>query len=167
MTAVAGRLALTRLRDGHGLCLLAAIVLLVGAAPETLAFRLNSYAIINDDGSLSIRNHTIRLFGLAIPPTGRTCRTFERPVVCGSLASLALDFKIDNNFVDCETQGENPDGSLVAICRVNGEDLGAWMIAQGWARVLPGAPDEYGELETIARRNGLGIWGWQSTFPLP
>jgi endonuclease YncB( thermonuclease family) len=137
------------------------LLFLLGAMlPEARAFRLNSYALVNEDGSLNIRNHTVRLFGVAIPPTGRACRLFERPATCGSHASLALDFKIGVDFVDCEVVGENPDGTLSAICRVNGEDLGAWMIAQGWALALPGAPVEYMALERIARYRGSGVWGW-------
>lgn len=137
----------------------AAIILALAAASQAQGLRLNSYALVNEDGSLNVRNHTLRLYGIAIPPTGRTCRTYERPVVCGPRASLALDFRIDSNFVDCETVGENPDGTLAAVCHVDGEDLAAWMLAQGWAYALPGAPAEYGRLENQARRIGLGIWG--------
>ena len=72
---------------------------------------------------------------------------------------LALDFKIGSFFVDCEKMGENDDGSLIALCRVKGEDLSAWMLQQGWAVALPDAPFEYQALEKIARARGKGIWG--------
>lgn len=141
--------------------LLALLFLLLPPVSQAQPLRLNSYAIVNEDGSLNVRNYTVRLYGIAIPPTGRTCRTYERPIQCGPRASLALDFKIGSNFVDCETVGENPDGSVAAVCRVNGEDLAAWMLSQGWAQALPGAPEEYGQLENQARRIGLGVWGFQ------
>lgn len=141
--------------------LLAAVIAAVATTLQAQGLRLNSYAIVNEDGSLNVRNYTIRLYGIAIPPTGRTCRTYERPTQCGPRASLALDFKIGSNFVDCETVGENPDGSVAAVCRVNGEDLAAWMLSQGWAQALPGAPVEYGQFENQARRIGLGVWGFQ------
>jgi endonuclease YncB( thermonuclease family) len=146
---------------------LAALIALLVMVPPSHALRLNSYAIVNEDGSLNVRSYTLRLFGIAIPPTVRTCRTFERPPVCGPQTSLALDFKIDSNFVDCETVGENPDGTLAAICRVNGEDLAAWMLAQGWAYALPGAPAEYAALEDIARQRGVGLWGWPAAGAPP
>ncbi|HYE36315.1 MAG TPA: thermonuclease family protein [Methylocaldum sp.] len=123
------------------------------------ANRLNSYAFVNDDGSLRIRGQIVRLYGLSIPPTARICWTFIRPIQCAPRASLALDLKIGTRFVDCETLAKNADGSLTAVCRVNGEDLGAWMLAQGWALALPDAPVEYLQLEGIARQRGVGVWG--------
>jgi endonuclease YncB( thermonuclease family) len=146
---------------------LAGAVLLLVALAEAQAMRLNSYAIVNADGSLEVRSYTLRLFGIAVPPSPRTCRTFERPPVCGPQASLALDFKIGTDFVDCETVDQNPDGTYSAVCRVNGEDLAAWMLAQGWAAALPGAPAEYAQLEAAARWRGMGLWGWPAAGAPP
>lgn len=135
--------------------------IIAGMPSDAFSERIDSYAFVKDDGSLEIENHRIHLYGIDIPPTNRTCRTFEQPVKCGSRASLALDFKIGSNFVDCETVEEYADGSITAICRVDGEDLGAWMLTQGWARALPNAPSAYAALEQMARGRGMGIWGFQ------
>jgi endonuclease YncB( thermonuclease family) len=132
---------------------------LVAVSFTVSADSISGYAFVNDDGSLRIKGRIIRLFGLSIPPTDRTCRTFVQPIQCGSRASLALDLKIGSRFVNCETTMQNEDGSWSAVCRVNGEDLGAWMLSQGWALALPDAPPEYFELENLARQQGIGIWG--------
>lgn len=149
------------------LVLLAALNGICLALPQADA-DIVSYAIVQDDGSLRVRGRTIRLFGIYIPPTGRTCRTVVRPVRCGPRAVLALDFKI-SGFVHCEEKSTNADGSISAVCRVDGgrsllsprEDLGAWMLIQGWAVALPGAPFEYVTLEKIARAHHRGVWGFQ------
>jgi endonuclease YncB( thermonuclease family) len=54
---------------------------------------------------------------------------------------------------------KNMDGSIVALCRVNGEDLSAYLLERGWALALPDAPFEYAALEKIASHKGMGVWG--------
>lgn len=138
--------------------------LATGWSVPASALELSSYALINEDGSLRISGRTIRLRGIYIPDTPRTCRSNRRPLVCGSRASLALDFKIDG-FVRCEITDRFADGSLEGWCRVNagpfdeGEDLSAYLLQQGWAVALPTASFEYQTLEKIARSRGFGVWG--------
>lgn len=117
------------------------------------------YAFVQDDGTLKVRGRTVHLYGIYIPATDRNCRTFQRPIQCAPRAALALDFKIDG-FVHCDIKTRNSDKSLTALCRVNGEDLSAYMLTQGWALALPDAPFEYAALEKIARHKGLGVWGF-------
>ncbi len=122
-------------------------------------------AFVRDDGTLRVRNRTVRLYGVHIPKTGRTCRRYERPPTCGSRAALALDFKIQG-FVHCWQYGRDPDGSIRAQCWVGtnefrqGDDLSAYLLERGWAVALPDAPIEYQALESIARKRGLGLWGF-------
>jgi endonuclease YncB( thermonuclease family) len=135
-------------------------VTLLGPAAPVAARELSSYAFVNEDGSLRIRNRTIYLHGILIPPTEHTCRTFIRPVRCGTRAALALDFKIGSSFVHCQVKSENPDRSLVAACEADGVDLAAYLLERGWAAALPNAPPLYTVLERIARTRGIGIWGF-------
>jgi endonuclease YncB( thermonuclease family) len=121
---------------------------------------LLSYVFVNDDGSLRISGRTVHLYGIHIPDTERSCRTFTRPPLCGSRAALALDFKIGARFVRCEPESVNTDRSLNAVCWLDDEDLGAWLVSQGWAVAQPDAPLDYALRERIARRRGLGIWGF-------
>ncbi len=133
------------------------------AAP-LFAYEISSSAIVNEDGTLRINGKTIHLFGIHIPRTNRTCRNNRLPTVCGSRASVALDFKIDG-FVRCEIMSELDDGSVVGRCRVkasrfdDGEDLSAYLLEQGWAVALPDAPFEYQTLEKNAQSRKFGVWG--------
>ena len=141
-------------------------LLLAPSAPA--AAEIVSYAIVQADASLKVQGKIIRLFGVYIPPTERGCLTIIRPIRCGSRAVQALELKIDG-FVRCQPQVRYTDGSLGAFCYVRGDgsilepsvDLGAWLIAQGWAVALPDAPFEYHTLERIARTRGQGVWGFQ------
>ncbi len=129
-------------------------------ARGVLADEISSYAFVQDDGSLKVSGRTIRLFGIYIPPTAQSCRTFERPVTCAPQAALALDFKIGADFVHCTPRSRNDDGSITALCRVGGNDLSAYLLERGWALALPDAPFEYAALEKIARNKSLGVWGF-------
>jgi len=137
---------------------------LVLCVAPLLAYEITSSARVNDDGTLSIKGKTIHLYGLHIPRTNHTCSNNRLPPVCGSRASVALDFKI-SGFVRCEIMSRNDDGSFVGWCRVKathfdeGLDLSAYLLEKGWAVALPDAPFEYQTLEKIARTRQFGIWG--------
>jgi len=123
-------------------------------------------AIVGRDGALLIHGRWIHLAGIYVPPTNFICRGFERPSVCNSRASLALDFHIGSHQVHCQSLGAYDDGSLAAACYLQdslarpGDDLAAWLVAQGWALALPDAPFAYMALERIARAQHLGVWGF-------
>jgi endonuclease YncB( thermonuclease family) len=129
----------------------------LGASTE-----LNSYAMVRGDATLKVGGrHVVRLFGIHIPSTGRTCRTNLRPVTCASRAALALDFKIQG-FVRCTPTHRHRDRSITAQCRNRGVDLGAYLIERGWAVATPGAPFDYVVLERIARERNMGVWGFHA-----
>lgn len=138
---------------------LALNLLLALSAAGLRADEISSYAFVQDDGSLRVSGYTIHLFGIHVPPTAQSCRSFERPVTCAPQAALALDFKIGADFVHCVPQAHNGDGSITAVCRVGDTDLSAYLLSRGWALALPDAPFDYAALEKIARHRGLGVWG--------
>ncbi|MGE5240030.1 MAG: thermonuclease family protein [Bacteroidota bacterium] len=138
---------------------LALNLLLALSAAGARADEISSYAFVQDDGSLRVSGYTVRLFGIHIPPTAQSCRSFERPVTCAPQAALALDFKIGADFVHCTPRTRNDDGSITAVCRVGDTDLSAYLLSRGWALALPDAPFDYAALEKIARHRGLGVWG--------
>ncbi len=146
--------------DHRPLLYLLAICLFFPLAAQTAAAaEISGHAFVQDDGSLKVDGRHIRLYGIYIPPTSTSCRSFERPVICAPRAALALDFRTSADFVHCEPKSRDRDNTLVALCRVGGEDLSAYMLTRGWAVALPDAPFEYSTLEKIARHQGVGVWG--------
>jgi len=146
----------------------ALIVFAAALAPLPGAADVGERALVQDDASLRIAGQTVRLYGVYVPIGAYTCETRVRPTRCASRAALALDFKIQG-FVFCDYLERYADGSRGALCAVRcsgvggrcREDLGAWLIGQGWAVAAPGAPFEYFVQERIARSRGFGIWGFQ------
>ena len=135
------------------------VLVLLGLCSVAAAADISSYAFVQHDGSLRVDGKTIRLFGIYIPPTEDSCRMEERPVLCSSRAALALEFKIAG-FVRCTPQERLNDGSFTAVCRADGDDLGAFLLQRGWALALPDAPFEYVALERIAQQRNVGVWGF-------
>lgn len=139
------------------------LILLLLVQPG-LAAELYSYAAVRSDGTLVINNTVVHLYGIHIPDTGRTCSALSGKVVCGTRGVLALEAKVDR-FVKCEVISTYEDGSVEGWCRINastfrdGDDLGAYLLEQGWAVALPQAPIDYHTKEKIARSRGIGVWG--------
>ena len=126
--------------------------------PHQASAELVSYANVRQDATLMVGSRVVRLYGIYVPPMGRTCRANLRPIKCGSNAALALDFKI-RGFVHCRQVVKHRDRSITARCLNKGVDLGAYLIERGWAVSSTDGPFEYRVLEKIARNRSMGIWG--------
>lgn len=143
-------------------------ILLFCTGVYVMAQELHSYAIVEDDGSLLIQGRRVHLFGIHMvdnADSSAQCQNNVRSESCVTRAVFALDSKVQG-FLRCYTQTENEDKSLNSICYVGrssfeaGEDLGAYLIKEGWALALPAAPAEYHALERIARHHKRGVWGF-------
>lgn len=129
-----------------------------GLLVPVMAAAFSSYAIVHDNGSLNVGGRTVWLYGIDIPLGNRTCLTFLTPARCGPKAVLMLELKIGSHFVHCRTRSQNPDGSVAAVCRVDGVDLSGWMLEQGWAVAGADAPPSYQVLQRQAKEQQRGIW---------
>ena len=67
--------------------------------------------------------------------------------------------------VTCERKDTDRYERTVGLCRVFGEDLGAWMVGLGWALAYRAYSTRYVPAENLARSRGLGIWAGQFTPP--
>jgi endonuclease YncB( thermonuclease family) len=143
----------------------ALFTLLIGATALAAGPReIVGLAIVQNDGSLLIKGQSIELYGIYLPETSRQCTARERPVRCAPRSTLALDFRV-RGFVTCQPRGISDDGRIQAVCYVDrtglseGKDLAAYMLENGWALALPGAPFEYHAIERIAHAQRRGVWG--------
>lgn len=135
------------------------IVLCALAAPRaSIAATLQGTVIrVTDGDSVMFRPDEagakplkLRLEGLDAP---------ERCQPGGTQASEALSARVLNKRVQASTRTLDDYGRTVATISLNGEDVGAWMVAQGyaWARGYRNAPAPYAkqELEARAARRGV------------
>jgi endonuclease YncB( thermonuclease family) len=109
-------------------------------------------------GILESQGTRIAIAGVAPLPPGTLCADAggsDWP--CGNQARTAMRRLIRLRTVACDpVEREGANGGLITRCEISGHDIGAWLVAQGWATALPGSG--YEELESQAREKGLGQW---------
>lgn len=106
------------------------------------------------DGTL-----TIRVSGVTPPAIDDTCAFAGGEAwPCGRTALHALRMFLRGRAVECYFPPLDGLAEVVAPCRVGGVDLGAWLLASGWARANELATDEYLSASADAHCAGLGIW---------
>src|SRR5215212_2262439 len=119
-----------------------------------------------DRDTLEIRGERIRLSGIDAPESGQTCLDAKgQSYRCGQKAALVLDARIGDGVVTCERKDTDRYGRVVALCRVFGEDLGAWMVGLGWALAYRAYSTGYVPAEELARSRSLGMWAGRFTPP--
>jgi endonuclease YncB( thermonuclease family) len=120
------------------------------AARPTLLFNV----IVLSAGTLKAGDRTIHLAGVAAPEFKRRCGAAAAAWPCGRMARAALRRLIRGRAVECDLPA-GMAGAVAARCRVAGEDLSAWLVAQGWAA----DGEEHAAAEAAAREARLGLWG--------
>ena len=134
------------------------------SAPRTLdvpAGDVVGRASVTDGDTLVIRGERIRLQGIDAPEDGQRCKGRNgKPYRCGTVAARILDKKIGNGNVSCERVNTDRYGRMVGICRLasTGEDLQAFMVAQGFALAYRKYSTAYVDEERSAKRSKRGMW---------
>jgi endonuclease YncB( thermonuclease family) len=126
---------------------------------------LTGTASVIDGDTVEVQGKRIDLFGIDAMEAAQTCTIGGRPYHCGQKAAAALSEFIGQRKVICEQREIDKYGRIVAMCRVDGEDMGAWMVAHGWALAHDRYSRVYDDEELSARRNKRGIW--RGTFVRP
>ncbi|WP_375463345.1 thermonuclease family protein [uncultured Methylobacterium sp.] len=120
---------------------------------------LTGPAVVLDGDTLRLKDAVVGLFGIAAPAPEQTCEgATGLPVACGADAAQALAGHIGAASVVCEPRGLDRHRRPVALCRVGGEDLSAWMVARGHAVADRLSAPDYVPQETKAWATRRGLW---------
>ena len=116
--------------------------------------------VVLSPGSVQSGDRAIFFAGIEALDARATCTAADGSRwQCGNFARAALRRLIRRRPIDCEAtaaaEGERQD-RLAAHCRIDGRDIGEWLVAQGWATPLPGSGYE-AALEA-ARKAQAGQW---------
>jgi endonuclease YncB( thermonuclease family) len=122
-------------------------------------------ATVIDGDTIEINGQRIGLFGIDAPELQQTCVADGETYQCGQQAALALAERVGQQTVACEERETDRDGRIIAVCRFDGADLGAWMVSQGWALAYALYSRDYIDQEDAARIAWLGVW--QGVFTPP
>ncbi len=110
----------------------ALIIALTLLATPALADMTGRARVIDGD-TIEVHGQRIRLHGIDAPEGRQLCRLDGNPWQCGKDAANALADKIARRPVTCEDLGRDRYKRIIARCTVAGEDMGEWMVSQGWA----------------------------------
>jgi endonuclease YncB( thermonuclease family) len=109
-------------------------------------------------GLLSFSGRNLELAGIEPTPANRFCDTADGGQwPCGMIARTSFRALIRGRAVECDVEDAEWEGTAVAPCSLNGDDLARWLVAQGWAEAASGSP--YAELEAAARAEKRGLFG--------
>lgn len=122
---------------------------------------------ITDGDTLRLNGVTHRLYGIDAPETKQVCADGWP---AGSLATTRLQLLIGGGNVVCEKRDQDRYGRTVAVCRVNGEDLGAILVQEGLAWAFVRYSRAYVQLEAMAKSDRRGVhahdcesaWEWRA-----
>jgi endonuclease YncB( thermonuclease family) len=140
----------------------------IAAAPEVIRGGERSEVIagrarVVDGDTLAVRGRRIRLDGIDALELSQLCDSPRGRYACGREAARALDALIGGDTVACRAGAADRYRRLVAVCRANGRDLGAALVAAGWALASRGGAYAAQEREARAARRGV----WQGDFQPP
>ncbi|MWB78826.1 thermonuclease family protein [Pseudooceanicola sp. 216_PA32_1] len=107
-----------------------------------------------DGDTLRLGATTVRLLNIDAPEAAQTCGSRA----CGRDATLALAALLASGPVTCDGTRHDRYGRLLAHCAVDGQDLGAQLVASGDAVAFVRYSREYLPQERTARAAKRGIW---------
>jgi endonuclease YncB( thermonuclease family) len=131
----------------------------VRAAPQCPSGR----ASVVDGDTIEIHGERVRLYGIDAPESAQRCLSGSLPYRCGLRAALALSDMTSRRHIDCECRGRDRYRRHLAVCRVSGLDLAAWLVREGYAVAMRRYSMRYVLEEEAAARKGL----WSGSFEMP
>ncbi|MFC0588287.1 thermonuclease family protein [Novosphingobium aquiterrae] len=126
---------------------------------------LRGTAVAVDGDSLEVGGTRIRLFGIDAPEFDQTCKRNGETWSCGKSAKDQLAALVAGQEIECQGQGVDQYGRVLAVCWAGRDELNEAVVTQGWAVAYRDFSDAYIPAETRAKASRLGIWS--STFALP
>ena len=125
---------------------------------ETIQPDVAGRAWVIDGDTIEVGSARIRLFGVDAPESAQSCVAGSRPWPCGRQATRALTGRIDGRSVAFEERDRDRYGRIVAVCRLDGQDLNAWLVRESWALAYRQYSRTYMDEEAAAKAARRGVW---------
>lgn len=142
-------------------------VFMIFLASPALADPIIGKASVIDGDTIEIHGTRIRLSGIDAPESSQLCRGDDSlQYRCGAKSANELDDHIAGRPVSCEGVGRDQYGRVVAICSIDGEDVGEWLVRNGFAFDWPRySRGKYTAAQKEAERTGRGVWAGSFVVP--
>jgi endonuclease YncB( thermonuclease family) len=106
-------------------------------------------------GTIKVGERQIGLAGISATDPEATCGEDAEAWPCGRVARAALRSFIRGRAIECDVPAGSDEIPDPARCRIGGEDISEWLVAQGWAKR---SGDVYEDAEKRAREAKLGLF---------
>jgi endonuclease YncB( thermonuclease family) len=118
-----------------------------------LPLHAQSVTIVDGD-KITIDGTVYRLLGIDAPDPNQVC---DDGYPAGKEAIKALLGLMKGRRLVCASQGRDPAGRTLAICRADGRDLGEQMVRAGMAWAAPVKRGGYIDVQNDAQAERLGV----------
>lgn len=123
-------------------------------------------AEVVDGDTILVAGERVRLHGIDAPELDQTFWRHGEQIVCGTMASAALEALTAGVKLRCEVVERDRHGRLVAkVFSPNGVDIGRRLVSSGWAVAYRHYSTDYVAAENEARKAKRGMW--KGTFVAP
>lgn len=126
---------------------------------------VSGQAEVVDADTLRMNGERIRLFGIDAIEAEQRCSTDAGSWDCGAAATKALALRLAGRRVVCEGSKRDQYHRLLAKCRVDNDDIGEWLVTNGWAFAFRRYSQDYVAAEQRAKAGSAGLWRSQFIFP--
>jgi endonuclease YncB( thermonuclease family) len=118
-----------------------------------------------DGDTIHINGEKIRFTGIDTPELKQTCIKEGIKNYCGVTAKKILIDKIDNNTVECISEGKDQYKRTLAECFVNNESLSSYLVRSGYAFAYRRYSKKFIKDEDYARNKKIGMWSMKFQYP--
>ncbi len=108
-------------------------------------------------GLIEANGYSVAVSGINIVRQDEICTDDGKSWACGVRARTAFRSLLRGRAVACKVPPEADRNLIVAECRIGKQDVGQWLVENGWARAVAGGP--YVEAGDKARTAKKGIFG--------
>ena len=118
-----------------------------------------------DGDTIHLNGEKIRFTGIDTPELKQTCLKEGVINPCGVIAKEILIKKINDNKVECISNGKDQYKRTLAECFVNGESLSSYLVRSGYGFAYRGYSKKFIPDEDYAKINKIGMWSMKFDYP--
>lgn len=133
------------------------------AYPEGWKPKLLYRPTANAAGRIEAQGYQIAIDGIVPVEPTESCGEGSDAWPCGTAARTQFRHLLRGRALTCTVPDTAPTEAIETACSVGGEDVGQWLVAQGWARAVEGSA--LAEAGDQARNAGRGIYGAKPVLP--
>lgn len=125
----------------------------------------NGSVRVIDADTIDVGGVRVRLFGIDAPEMGQPCTADGRRWDCGAWTRDAVRNRFEGTYARCDERDIDRYGRVVAVCLVDGQDMGQLIVHSGLAWAFRRYSENYDLDEKAAAVADRGLWAVEVQIP--